>query len=232
MTSYSSLKSHVKRNISSWADYICYSYMESKRIENEYSSTEAKKELADIVSYFFEFVYTGDRFWWFWSKDEFDDFIKAADRKTCEYCGINMQEMKEFYDIVQSDLFNKGQSFEIDRKVGRMKDYNTDKDKKYSFIRSVKECLDFVLSDDEYDGYYEKLFCEAVSELKTDPQKYEEEILYLPAPYNKDNCVLACHWCNNAKTDAFTADEFKPIGKEIGTTIQKILNEHKPKGNI
>lgn len=33
--------------------------------------------------------------------------------------------------------------------------------------------------------------------------------------YSKDNCVMACYWCNNAKTDEFTEDEFKKIGKEI-----------------
>jgi 5-methylcytosine-specific restriction endonuclease McrA len=35
-------------------------------------------------------------------------------------------------------------------------------------------------------------------------------------PYsNIDNLVYACYWCNNAKTDTFTHDEFKPIGKVI-----------------
>jgi len=33
--------------------------------------------------------------------------------------------------------------------------------------------------------------------------------------YTFDNCVLACYWCNNAKTDEFTEDEFVEIGKEI-----------------
>jgi hypothetical protein len=33
--------------------------------------------------------------------------------------------------------------------------------------------------------------------------------------YKISNCVMACYWCNNAKTDEFTFDEFKEIGKEI-----------------
>jgi hypothetical protein len=33
--------------------------------------------------------------------------------------------------------------------------------------------------------------------------------------YTKDNIVLACYWCNNAKTDEFTYEEFLPIGKQI-----------------
>ena len=33
--------------------------------------------------------------------------------------------------------------------------------------------------------------------------------------YSKTNCVMACYWCNNAKTDEFTYDEFVKIGKSI-----------------
>lgn len=33
--------------------------------------------------------------------------------------------------------------------------------------------------------------------------------------YKPDNCVLACYPCNNAKSDVFTCDEFKEIGKVI-----------------
>jgi len=33
--------------------------------------------------------------------------------------------------------------------------------------------------------------------------------------YTKDNCVMACYWCNNAKTDEFCETDFIDIGKEI-----------------
>jgi Na+-translocating ferredoxin:NAD+ oxidoreductase RNF subunit RnfB len=33
--------------------------------------------------------------------------------------------------------------------------------------------------------------------------------------YTPDNCVMACYWCNNAKTDEFTGKEFREIGKAI-----------------
>ncbi len=33
--------------------------------------------------------------------------------------------------------------------------------------------------------------------------------------YFKDNVVLSCYWCNNAKTDEFTYKEFKEIAKSI-----------------
>ncbi len=33
--------------------------------------------------------------------------------------------------------------------------------------------------------------------------------------YSKKNCVLACAICNNAKSDKFTYEEFKRVGKAI-----------------
>lgn len=48
------------------------------------------------------------------------------------------------------------------------------------------------------------------------------------APYSEiDNLTYACYWCNNAKTDTFTEDEFLIIGKAISTVwevrLQKII---------
>ena len=39
--------------------------------------------------------------------------------------------------------------------------------------------------------------------------------------YSRDNCVPACYWCNNAKTDEFTYEEFR----EIGETFKIIWNK-------
>ena len=46
--------------------------------------------------------------------------------------------------------------------------------------------------------------------------------------YSKDNVVLACYWCNNAKTDEFTKEEFEAIGNEI----RKIWNNRLAKINV
>lgn len=43
--------------------------------------------------------------------------------------------------------------------------------------------------------------------------------------YSPSNCVLACYWCNNAKTDEFTFEEFEVIGKAIKQIWQKRLNK-------
>ncbi|GAI46195.1 unnamed protein product [marine sediment metagenome] len=33
--------------------------------------------------------------------------------------------------------------------------------------------------------------------------------------YTLENCVLSCSICNNAKSDKFTDEEFKEVGKAI-----------------
>ena len=39
--------------------------------------------------------------------------------------------------------------------------------------------------------------------------------------YTKTNCALCCHWCNNAKSDVFSSEEFGPIGEAIGKAIKE-----------
>jgi 5-methylcytosine-specific restriction endonuclease McrA len=41
--------------------------------------------------------------------------------------------------------------------------------------------------------------------------------------YTPENCVMACYWCNNAKTDEFTETEFLEIGKVIKDIWKKRL---------
>ncbi len=43
-------------------------------------------------------------------------------------------------------------------------------------------------------------------------------------PYdNLDNLVWCCYWCNNAKSNFFSEEEFRPIGQAIGNKLKTIL---------
>jgi hypothetical protein len=44
-----------------------------------------------------------------------------------------------------------------------------------------------------------------------------------------NNLALACYWCNNAKTNYFTFDEFKKIGEMIKEIQQSRINKIKKK---
>ena len=39
---------------------------------------------------------------------------------------------------------------------------------------------------------------------------------------NLANIVWCCYWCNNAKSNFFSENEFRPIAKAIGEALQKI----------
>jgi hypothetical protein len=39
--------------------------------------------------------------------------------------------------------------------------------------------------------------------------------------YTENNCDFCCYWCNNAKSDVFSFDEFHHIGKAIGEVIKE-----------
>ena len=61
--------------------------------------------------------------------------------------------------------------------------------------------------------------------LGTRGKKMEIERLKPIEGYVKGNIALCCYWCNNAKTDEFSAKEFKPIGKLIGQTLKNRLTK-------
>lgn len=56
---------------------------------------------------------------------------------------------------------------------------------------------------------------------KLELDRKESEIEY----DNFNNIVFACYWCNNAKTDTFTEEEFKTVGKAFKNIWQKRLKE-------
>lgn len=48
-------------------------------------------------------------------------------------------------------------------------------------------------------------------------------------PYtNIANLTLACYWCNNAKTDTFTYEEFRQIGRVMNEIWRARLNQNFP----
>lgn len=50
--------------------------------------------------------------------------------------------------------------------------------------------------------------------------------------YSLDNIVLACYWCNNAKTDTFSPKDFKPIARGINQVWNEKLKQTFPNKTI
>jgi hypothetical protein len=47
--------------------------------------------------------------------------------------------------------------------------------------------------------------------------------------YEDGNLALCCYWCNNAKTDEFSEEEFLPVGEAIKEIFRKRLTEAREK---
>lgn len=223
MTSINTMQNHIKANITSWLNNLYYEFAaDKKKNYNREEKAKNKEEIIDICNVIFNKIYKDD---YLFTPEAYNDFLKGKDE--CAYCHTSNNLLKAFYNHVQSDRYQRGLSLEVDRKVGRMKDYLNDSDRE-EFIKNVDICLRGI--SNKYTTFNEALkWLKALKKSRVYIKKYHDELLYLPAPYNESNCVLACYWCNNAKTDAFTDKEFEPIGLIIGDTIRSILT--KKKGN-
>jgi len=238
-------KKHLSARLTAWIKWTIWEYEEGKRDKNKCKkvATEKSTNYCKIVAdCLFDSIYPKyskeDKDFWkevgikpyIWDKDMFekwrDNLIDKPDDRVikCHYCNCSPDTLGQYYELLKSDRWTRGQSFEIDRKHVRMKTYLKTPLEKDSYINWVKPIIEDALakcsSDKKIkDSTLIPLLEEALNDNCKDHDK--SNYLYLPAPYNDTNCVFACYWCNNAKTDAFTEKEFKPIGDVIGAKIKE-----------
>ncbi len=84
------------------------------------------------------------------------------------------------------------------------------------YIDIEKRCCYCNCTDIEIEKFYNK----TVSKRNGTRGKTLEIERINDIPYSRENCKLSCYYCNNAKSDIFTYDEFKIIGKAIGAVIK------------
>lgn len=89
-------------------------------------------------------------------------------------------------------------------------------DFKFWLESSERKCFYCKINEDEIDELIRTALI-TTKRLVTRGRKLEIERLSPNDSYdNLNNLVYCCYWCNNAKTDEFTSEEFKPIGQLIG----------------
>jgi 5-methylcytosine-specific restriction endonuclease McrA len=92
-----------------------------------------------------------------------------------------------------------------------IKFYKDDKVDRYCDYCKIKESeIDFLIKEN-------KIF---TKRLATRGKFMEVDRIKPNEAYVEGNLALSCYWCNNAKTDEFTAEEFKPIGLAIGKVLR------------
>ena len=100
-----------------------------------------------------------------------------------------------------------------------LEQYWTRKDFINWYTRKPKKCCYCGCTSKELDKFYEN----TNSKRKNTRGKTLEIERKKDKPYSQDNCDFSCYWCNNAKSDVFSPDEFHRIGKAIGKVIREKL---------
>ncbi len=164
-----------------------------------------------------------------------------------------MTELQEKYlelAVIEQKKFDEiAHILQIDRKeVSRLWDELKEPREKLSELRKLwkskfkenKDTSSFWDFNDWYEKTEQKCFYCGITEeqirklfdsgklytKRNRGRKLEIERLLPNEPYVKlDNLVFSCYWCNNAKTDTFTSEEFKNIGREIGKIWKKRLEK-------
>ena len=124
-------------------------------------------------------------------------------KKTIQEIYLEIQAFKSKFDFESKGL----QEYYIKNEFAKLL---TEAD--YSTLIAQKNCHYCKITKEEINVLAEKKLIN-----KKNLRGYTLEIDRLNSnkEYYKENCVMACYWCNNAKTDEFTQEEFLIIGKEI-----------------
>ena len=78
------------------------------------------------------------------------------------------------------------------------------------YKRDKKKCYYCGIKEEDFIRIWGKFYGG-----KTRGQKLEIDRRDNEKGYTLENCVLSCSICNNAKSDKFTDEEFKEVGKSI-----------------
>ncbi len=167
-----------------------------------------------------------------------EEFYK---KKIFDKVGIN-QLKKQFPNLVnsiklwyKSDRYRKIQDYKsfLTNKLKQMIDdaevINFNSNQLYDLFQwwetTPKVCFYCSLPENSLEelhnqpGHINKRFPQRGKSLEIDRKQAD-------LPYsNIQNLVLACYWCNNAKTDTFTEQEFKQLGQVMKRIWENRLNK-------
>lgn len=174
------------------------------------------------------------------TEDELEDFsieqVEEKDKTLTNY--INIYWQKE--DYVKESIGNKSIN-DIYLEMKAWRDHNKavikklqdhyvkvifptvfPKDKFVDFMRERHECEYCHITKKKIDSLIEKK--QLNKKKHTRGWSLEIDRKEPNLEYTRENCVWCCYWCNNAKTDEFSYDEFKKIGEVIKTIWDERLN--------
>lgn len=136
--------------------------------------------------------------------------------------GVDRAQLSKWWDEMKED---REQLSKV-RKVWVKKCSEATFDQFYNWYTTiVRECHYCRINEEQIATLIEKGEIHT-KRLTTRGRTLEIERLEPNKPYDDtNNLVFCCYWCNNAKTDEFTEQEFKTIGNCIAEIWEKRLGE-------
>jgi len=83
------------------------------------------------------------------------------------------------------------------------------------YARDGKNCHYCKIKEGDFIPIWGKFYTKENSSKKGRGKRLELERKDNKKGYSEENCVLSCAICNNAKSNKFTCEEFKKVGKTI-----------------
>ena len=165
------------------------------------------------------------------SVEDFENFTISED--------LEKRYSSEYWQQLENYLINNVSIREISQRIEKIKNSYSDlfkslevqyvenfslKFPESDFIKLIKKkhCHYCQITLDEIEklGEKKKLYKKSLRGWKLEIDRLNSNFEYSP-----ENCVMSCYWCNNAKTDEFTEEEFINVGIEIGKIWKKRLRE-------
>jgi len=142
-------------------------------------------------------------------------------KNTNEFCDVPVSDLDKAIKNWQdsNNHINYRNIFNEDKMIGEP-EFNDF----YGEDKSDRECYYCNIKESDIQSLYKSKLLQT-KRLSTRGFKMEVDRLSPNEGYVRDNIVLCCYWCNNAKTDEFSAEEFRPIGELIGQTLKNRLNK-------
>jgi hypothetical protein len=133
--------------------------------------------------------------------------IGNLDKAITQWLKMNINTLPSFFDLYS----NKFMDFESFKVFYKPDNYN--RACKYCSISESQ--ISLLISSNKIK----------TKRLNTRGVSMEVDRIDSTLPYEISNIVFACYWCNNAKTDEFSAKEFALIGEQIKNIWGERLNQ-------
>jgi 5-methylcytosine-specific restriction endonuclease McrA len=141
--------------------------------------------------------------------------MQISDRKRLSFLWNNEKELREFISAV--------------RQIWRVKMKGDTSTSFYDFFnwycKTEEKCCHCGITQEQINSLFSNNLVKTKRTI-TRGRKLEIERVAPNEKYNNlDNLKYSCYWCNNAKTDEFNDEEFRPIGQEIKKVWEKRLGK-------